>query len=138
MTVYRSKIGAELVIPLTVILGGIFRLFLVENILAGMLIISIIILFIGHMFYTTRYFIEKNSLRIVCGFFFDKTIDINQIASIKETNNAVSSPAVSLDRLEIRYHGLETVIVSPKNKSAFIQHLQRINPNIEAGVPIIT
>jgi hypothetical protein len=43
----------------------------------------------------------------------------------------VSSPALSLDRLQLSYGKSKSIIVSPKNKSAFVDHLQQVNPNIK-------
>ena len=59
------------------------------------------------------------------------TIRIDQIRRITETNNPLSAPATSLDRLAISYNNGDTVLISPKDKSAFINDLVRVNSNIE-------
>lgn len=43
----------------------------------------------------------------------------------------LSSPALSLDRLEVFYNKFDSVIISPQNKEDFIVALQNINPAIE-------
>ena len=58
------------------------------------------------------------------------TVTINSIRKIKETNNPISSPAASLDRIEV-FYGKQSVIISPKQKTEFINHLLSINPRIE-------
>lgn len=51
---------------------------------------------------------------------------------MKRTKNPLSSPALSIDRIEITYDsGFGMVLVSPKNKQKFISLLKSINPHIE-------
>ncbi|MEG0697900.1 MAG: PH domain-containing protein, partial [Algoriella sp.] len=64
------------------------------------------------------------------GFLVNKKIDINSITKISKTNNPISSPALSLDRIEIFYNKYDSVIISPKNEQEFIQDLQKINSSI--------
>ena len=80
-----------------------------------------------------KYKIDGENLNISCGIFGNQNIDINTIIKISETNDVSSSPAASIDRLEIRYNENETVLVSPKNKKGFIMNLLEINPNIEVN-----
>jgi hypothetical protein len=58
-------------------------------------------------------------------------IDIGVIRKIKETNNPLSSPALSLDRLWIDYGKGAAVMISPKDKEGFIRHILQINPSVE-------
>lgn len=130
--VYSSKIGLELVIPLVIIFGAVLFLTLNEEpSWIGILILLPTILFVVHMFLTTNYTIENNELTIKCGFLFNKTIEIKTIKKITETNNMLSSPATSLDRLEINYGKFDTVVISPKKKKEFIENITTLNPNVE-------
>ena len=130
--VYKSKIGLFLVFPITIVFGTEMILFSSEKQgWIGIAILSPIILFVIHTFMTTYYVITGNSLRIKCGFFYNKTIDINTIKRISETNNPISSPATSMDRIEIIYGNHESVIISPKFKHEFINNIKTLNPNIE-------
>jgi hypothetical protein len=131
MTTYRSKIGPELVIPLGILLGGLGIFFAVKNVWPGLMIIGFVALFTGHMFATTRYTVNNTSLHIACGFLYSNTIDIRTIESVRSTNNFISSPAASLDRIELIMRNGERVIISPKNKNRFLQHLRRINAGID-------
>lgn len=135
MKTYHSKIGQELVIPLAIILGGIGTLFIAAGIWSGVAVIALISIFAGHMMITTCYTLDGTTLRIQCGLLFDRSIDIMSITSVKPLRNAMSAPAASLDRMEIRYNALESVLVSPKEKIGFLTDLKRINPQIHISVP---
>lgn len=130
--IYNSKIGLELVIPLVVIFGTVLTLTVMEKTsLLGIAILLPVILFVVHIFLTTNYTIESDELIIKCGFLSNKTIDIKTIKKITETNNPISSPATSLDRLEINYGKFDTIIISPKHKTEFINDIKKLNPNVE-------
>ncbi|MCI1265051.1 MAG: PH domain-containing protein [Saprospiraceae bacterium] len=130
--IYNSKIGLELVIPLVLIFGIALALNIIEKTnVIGIAILLPIILFVVHMFLTTNYTIESDDLIIKCGFLSNKTIDIKTIKKITETNNPLSSPATSLDRLEINYGKFDKILISPKNKTEFIDDIKRLNPNVE-------
>ncbi|WP_157802004.1 PH domain-containing protein [Flavobacterium sp. 1] len=79
------------------------------------------------MFFNIKYIIENESLKIGRG----SNIDIKTIRKISETYNPLSSPAASIDQLEIMYNKYDTVLVSAKDKKGFINSLTEINPNIE-------
>jgi hypothetical protein len=131
-TIYRSKIGIEIIALLAagMIPGFITTLADDKNndpevpwILGG-----IFILIFGLMM-STRYKIDGNMLRIYVLVFPYRPIDITTITQIEETNNPLSAPATSLDRLGIK-HGKGYMLVSPKDKHGFIAALQQINPDI--------
>lgn len=130
--VYKSKIGLELVIPLIIVFGAILFLAVTEEPnFVGFGILLLVMIFVIHMFMTTNYTIDGGSLKIKCGFFFNETIDIKTIKKISETNNALSSPATSLDRIEINYGKFDSVIISPKLKKEFIDEIIAINSSVE-------
>jgi energy-coupling factor transporter transmembrane protein EcfT len=131
MTTYKSKPALVLIIPITVITGGLAILMWYEQIWIGLAFILLLLAFIAHMFLTTYYQVDNNTLRVKCGFFFDKLINIATIKEIKETNNPLSAPATSFDRLLLTYNRFDAVIISPKEKAAFISQLTGINPNIK-------
>lgn len=79
----------------------------------------------------TYYVIEENILKIRSGLLYKKDIPIDNIRKIVETNNMISSPAPSLDRLEIFYNSFNSVLISPKDKAGFIREIQQINPKVE-------
>lgn len=87
------------------------------------------IVFVGYIYLDTSYHIANGLLKVHCGPFRYK-IQIQGIKSIKKTRQSLASPALSLDRLEIRYKKTGLIYVSPKEREAFIKLLQRENPSI--------
>ena len=86
------------------------------------------------MFLKTVYTIDGNKLKIKCGFFTYKPIEINDIKEITKSNNIISSPAASFDRIEIKYGKFEEVIISPKDKFEFAKYLTNLNPKIKNNI----
>ncbi|MBC3767097.1 PH domain-containing protein [Neptunicella marina] len=71
---------------------------------------------------STRYLINHSHLLIQSGP-FKWTIRLADIYAIKPSKNPVSSPALSLDRLDIYYADNKHVLISPADKQAFIKAL---------------
>jgi len=95
------------------------------------LLLMLLFGFITHMFFKTEYTIEENKLKIKCGFFAYKPIDINDMKEISKSTNMISSPAASFDRIEIKYGKFEELIISPKDKFEFAKYLTNLNPKIK-------
>ncbi|WP_421797887.1 PH domain-containing protein [Haliscomenobacter sp.] len=127
---YPSKIGLELLLPILFILLSTSALMITSKSWLGLLIILAVLAFILHLFFNTHYTIEGHLLTVKSGFLYNSTIDIHTISKVSETNNLISSPAISLDRLEIRYGSHNSVIISPKEKQDFLDQLLQINPKI--------
>lgn len=90
-------------------------------------------IFVTYIFLTTYYQIDGKSVKIRCGLFFNVKVDIDTIRRISETNNPLSSPATSIDRLEIKYQKdkkIDTIMISPKDKAGFIKMITELNPAI--------
>ncbi|MPR36269.1 PH domain-containing protein [Salmonirosea aquatica] len=133
-TIYKSKIGLELVIPLFIILGGATLMTLYTSRWLALLVLLATDAFVIHLFATTFYQIDGNRLRIKSGFLYNETIDIHRIKQIVATNSLLSSPALSLDRLEIKYNTFDSALVSPKEKLKFIENLKQVNPAIHINL----
>ncbi|WP_100615365.1 PH domain-containing protein [Confluentibacter citreus] len=88
-------------------------------------------LFILNIFLGTEYWIDNDVLKIKCGFLYTKSISIHEIKTISKTNSLISSPAPSLDRIEITYAKFDDIIISPKDKVTLAKDLTLINPNIK-------
>lgn len=131
MEKFKSKIDLWIVLFLAIILGGAFFRALYEQIWGLAISMGLVIAFVFHLFINTFYIIESKSLIIKSGFFVLIKIDIQSIRKISETNNILSSPALSLDRIEIIYNKFDTVLISPKEKKGFIEAIQKINPEVE-------
>ncbi len=131
-TSFRSKIslGIVFIIIFTVGLSSI-PLFIGTFSWIAFSVILVVLAFIAFVFITTVYVIEDEILYVKCGWFKPTSIEINAIKEISETNNIASSPAASLDRLEISYNKKDKVIISPKRKNEFIASVIKINPAIK-------
>lgn len=128
--VYRSKIGPELVILLVMALAPGFYATIVQPDYYGLGIISVVTLLIIHLFATTKYTVQDTLLRVQSSFLVNKKVDIKTITKIKDTYNPISSPAASIDRMEVSFDRGDSVVISPKDKKGFVSHLQSINPDI--------
>ena len=131
---YPSKISIALVLPIILVIFCTMLTFAFTNQWIIMLLFIPLIAFIVHLFLTTRYQITNHILIIKSGIVINKKLDINQIRKIVQTTNPLSSPALSLDRIELFYHKFDSVIISPKDKLIFIEALKQINPNIEVDL----
>lgn len=128
---YNSKIGIGILLFVLVILGGSTVFMIYKKIWIGLIVIGIFALLIGHIFSTTYYLVKDGVLKIKSSFVVNESIDIESIMKISETRNPLSSPANSLDRLKITYKGNSSIMISPKDKIGFVNHLKKINSNIE-------
>jgi purine-cytosine permease-like protein len=68
----------------------------------------------------THYTVDRGTLRIVSGPFRWK-VAIDQISSVEATKSPLSSPALSLDRIRIRYGEKRRIMISPADKSGFLK-----------------
>jgi len=127
---FKSKVGLKLIIPIAVILGGLSILFIVKGIWPGLLTILGTAAFIVHLFISTKYTINNTNLQVQSGFFINQTINIKSIRKIVDTRTIISSPALSLDRLEVFYDKFDSIIISPQDKTEFIKQILAINNQI--------
>jgi hypothetical protein len=96
----------------------------------GQLIIMVaVILFVGWIWFGTGYEISDGELKIRSGPFRQR-ISIQEIRENKKTRNPLSSPACSLDRMEIKYGQSKRVMISPADKEGFIRLLVGKSPQI--------
>jgi len=134
VTRYNSKIGLGIVIFLLVVFAGVSIPIVYNKLWLVFAILLTAVGFIGYIFTSTYYLITGKDLIVKSGFMINKTISIDSIKEISESNNPLSSPANSLDRLEIKYDGNMTILISPKNKIGFLEQLMEINPKVELKV----
>lgn len=96
--------------------------------------LSLIFAIVAHLFLKTSYTIDNKLLKIKCGLFSYKPIDIHQIKEISITKSVVSAPAPSFDRIAITYGNYNEVVISPKDKLQFTADLTAINPGIKNNI----
>lgn len=94
----------------------------------GMLLIVLIVLFVSK---TTRYIIEENQLTVKSMWIVNDKIDISKIRKVEKSSSILSSPALSLDRIVVRFNKFDEVYLSPKERQSFVQDLLAVNPDIE-------
>jgi hypothetical protein len=79
---------------------------------------------------STRYTISATSLHIRCLPFYNKIIEMTAITKVAVTRNLISSPAPSLDRIEVYFGKYDSIVISPKDKLQFMEDLKKANPSI--------
>lgn len=132
MKIYKSKISIGLTAFLLILFTFIgYEMFSESFNFLAVIFFIVPILFCIYVFISIKYTITDSNLNIKAGFLVNWDIDIATIQKISETNNIMSSPAASLDRLEIIYNKYNSIIISPQRKKQFISDLLAINPNIE-------
>jgi membrane protein YdbS with pleckstrin-like domain len=82
------------------------------------------------IFRSTRYTLTARDLRIRSGP-FRWTIPLADVHTVRSSRNPLSSPALSLDRLEIRYGHNRTIRISPDDKDAFLTALDARRASLE-------
>lgn len=131
MVTYRSKIDLWLVM----LIYGLISLSVIPAFIYAFswtlfVIVVFFLALVTILVFDTKYIIDNNILYVKCGFLPKEKYDILQISKIKKTNTIISSPAVSLDRLEIRFIKRKTLVISPKDKISFVEKLRAVNPDI--------
>ena len=84
----------------------------------------LIVALIGSLLIRTHYTVSGNILKIASGP-FSWSVPIDQIESVRATRNPLSSPALSLDRLQIRYGNGRRVMVSPADRAGFLKAIDQ-------------
>jgi len=131
---FRSKIDWWLLLIFIVITANIVikiyeanHLYSLASNFPHLIIYSLVIFIIWLPIFNTYYVVEDNTL-VIKSLVFRWKININDITQIEPTHNPLSSPALSLDRLKIYYmknEKIATVMISPKNKEAFLQAINK-------------
>jgi hypothetical protein len=126
MKIYKSKIDWWLVL----LVVGIFGYPIIDGIVMHDYFLSVLFSGVLLVFFllskTIQYKIEDKKLII-----WNTKIEISTIRKIYRTNNPLSSPALSLDRIAIVYNKFDEILISPKERNEFIKELLKINPSIE-------
>jgi hypothetical protein len=130
-TTFRSKVDLWLVVlavgaPVLIlefVLEGVGPMERLAEALASLLVVVVLGIFIW-LYLTTRYTIRGDFLLVKAGP-FSWVIPTEDITSIEPTRNPLSSPALSLDRLLIRYGNGAELMISPKDKLAFMTELRK-------------
>ncbi len=135
MNIYKSKIDSGIILLLVVSLLMPSMIFISEGTWEGLLMLSLVAIFIAYLMRQTKYTINDTTLVVKAGFMVNIKIAISDIISVTKTDSIVSAPANSItDRIEIKYQHTKSeksVIISPKERDAFLNQLVKINPDIQ-------
>lgn len=134
MKYFRSKIDLWLPAVLCIALGLPIINGIYERVWQPVAIVLPVAFFITYGFVKLRYCIYGEVLIIKAGIFSYAKIQISEIKRIEKSNSILSSPALSLDRLSMSYGKYEEILVSPKEKQAFIDALLLVNPYIQVSL----
>lgn len=122
--IHRSKVDLWLIIVLAasiLVPLGLAVLFPNTFLLTALILAPVLALFVW-LFTTTKYEIRGDNLYISSGP-VRLNFPMSQITSVKATRNPLSSPALSLDRLEISFADGRRTLISTKNKSDFLSDI---------------
>jgi hypothetical protein len=98
--------------------------------IAGLVILILFELFFFEPIFRSTYYLIDGDTLLIRSSFLKWRVPIARILSVTPTRNAMSSPALSLDRLAILYDDGKRILVSPQDKRSFIEALRAINPAI--------
>ena len=88
------------------------------------LIFSSVIIFIVSIYGNTKYKISDDLIDVVSGP-FKWTINVCEITSIEKSKTLFSSPALSFDRILIKYNN-RSIAISPNDKKTFIESINKV------------
>lgn len=132
MIVYKTKASLLIKLLFSIALVLVLLFAIVEKNFALLSIAIAFTLIVLYIFSTTHYTIFEDQLTIKSGFLFNEIIPIDKIKKItRKRKNLLSGPGFSADRLIIEFNEHDCVIISPNLQQQFIDHLRRINPDIE-------
>ncbi len=130
-TVYKSKIDTWL--AMIVVAAMVMSLFAVAALFAvspteWWIVVITASIGVGlpmWLLLDTSYTVASDGL-LIKGGPFKWHVPIAEISDITETSNPLASPALSLDRLRIDYGRGKSVMVSPRNKAAFMREIESL------------
>lgn len=139
---FRSKIDAWLAL---LVAGGVGAMWLsvVGRIWAGRPIDALDVIvpllataFMVWVFTATYYVITADALIVHAGP-IRRTVRLQSIQRLRATHSPLSSPALSLDRIEVTY-GSKRILVSPRDKRGFVSAVMlRVPTVVLDGLPAI-
>lgn len=129
---YRSATDIWMLLLIFIPFGyPIYEGIITKDLVLILTFVGIILLILSFLLMIS-YTIIDDSLIISSGLFGKQKIAISDITSIRKTNNPLSAPAMSINRLEIKYgHNFDYALISPVRREEFVEELSKINPDIK-------
>jgi hypothetical protein len=130
-TIYPSAISWGLWIPVYALIIG-QGIFMAGTVSLAFLFFHFSLAILIYFFVVKiKYELDDEKLVIFMGPIRYKSIDIQTIRKMELSNNPLSSPAASLRRLAIYYNKWGYVLISPKNREAFINDVLERQKKLE-------
>jgi hypothetical protein len=130
-TIYPSAISWGLWIPVYALIIG-QGIFMAGTVSWAFLFFHFSLAILIYFFVVRiKYELDDEKLVIFMGPIRYKSIDIQTIRKMELSNNPLSSPAASLRRLAIYYNKWGYVLISPKNREAFIKDVLERQKKLE-------
>ena len=137
MLIFPSKVDrwllALIAVPLAISVGATVSALLAHPPLEAVLLIvgieALLFGFISWTFRSTRYLVSDREVIVRSGPFRWR-IEIATIESIRPSRNPISSPAMSLDRLQIRYGNGRVLLISPEDRIGFLDAMVARSPGL--------
>ncbi len=117
-----------MLLALAILLITPFEELTIYLIIIGAIIITL--LFMAWVWFFSYYELRDNELYVCFGPIRER-IAYEKITMIKETRNFLSSAALSLDRLAIYKNGRLKTLISPLDKTAFLDQIKVFIPHVE-------
>ncbi len=132
MKTYKSKVDSRIVLIVVVVMvvSTVPCMFVPGAVWHVLAVDMVVWLIFADMVFNTEYIIDGQMLRVKCGMLAKDRCDIMSVIAIRPTHNLASSPAMSLDRIEIMLKG-RSIIISPKDKEGFVNDMCKVNPDIK-------
>lgn len=135
--VFRSRISVLLTVFTLAVFVPLSIPMFQEEINTGVYMFGGVFLFVVLLPAGMRYVISGNKLYVKIFWVIPSgSADIEEIAVIERSYNPLSSPAVSLKRLQITFAKGFSWLISPAREQEFIAELKAINPYISVNVPV--
>ena len=131
-SVFRSKVDLWLIVVTVAIPVLVLGIVFVgeyggaDGLVAELLAVAIcalVMIFCAWLYFSTHYTVTAEALLVKSGP-FSWVVPLREVSSIEPTRNPLSSPALSLDRLRVRY-GEREIMVSPADKAGFMAAIER-------------
>ena len=130
---YRSKVDlwlAAILIAAPLLYIG-FAIYLRRPFLVA---IAAVILVIYRLVVVPTFYEAKSDRLVIRNGVMRTDVLYSEIRSIRPTRNPLSSPALSLRRIEIKYGPAKVVLISPVNREAFLADMRIRAPQVD--IPI--
>jgi len=135
---FRSKVDTWLYVLMAVMAGVLLSVAwrILQERVPGLWALALFLVAVGvvlpvSLLFSTSYTLDGTTL-LVRSSFFTWRIPVAEITGLERTNDPLSSPALSFDRLRISYGNGQSLMISPRDQTAFLEALLKLAPGLTA------